>query len=83
MQTITRWRIRVETLPGGVQSALYGARKLHPSGERLALSVFASQDAGDGFRLQVEDDRQLGMVRWHGASMPARRKRRVGWNPDF
>jgi hypothetical protein len=52
--------------PGGVEGALDGAGQLHPPGERRGAIAGVVDDAGDGVCPQIEDDRQPGMIRWHG-----------------
>jgi hypothetical protein len=50
-------------MPGGVKSAFDGARERHPSGEPLSVAALVAYDAGDEAALEIEVDRQAGMVR--------------------
>ena len=52
--------------PGRVERALDCPRELHPAGERRPqIAGTVADDAADGVRLEIEDDRQPGAVRWH------------------
>jgi len=58
-------------MPGGVESAFDGARKRHPSGERLTVAAPVAHDAGDGAGPEIEVDRQADIVRYrHRPRLP-------------
>lgn len=53
---------------GRVDGALDGAGQFHPPGERQAVAGIVADDAGDGICLEIDDDRQPGVVRWHAGN---------------